>query len=79
MSLVPLLTPDSEAELLTTVALLEAHGIPVHVRGGGFGSLYPGPLVPGFNAKTILVPEEALQEASALLGSCADGGEKADS
>lgn len=52
-----------------SLALLDANGIPVHVRGGGFGSLCPGPLVPGFNAKTILVPEEALKDAVALLDS----------
>ena len=69
MSLVPLVSPDSEADLITMVALLDAHGIQVHVRGGGFGSLYPGPLVPGFNTKTILVPEESLKDARELITS----------
>ena len=68
MSLVPLVSPDSEAAVMTTVALLEAYGIPHHVRGGGFGGLYPGSQADGFNAKTIMVPEEVLAEAQALLG-----------
>ena len=67
MSLVPLLSPESEAELLTTVALLEAHGIPCHVRGGGFGSLYPGPQVSSFNSRTIMIPSEASDDARELL------------
>jgi FAD/FMN-containing dehydrogenase len=72
MSLVPLISPDSEAEVLTMVALLEAYGVPVHVRGGGFGSLYPGPQEHGFNAKTIMVPEEALEDARRLLSEIPD-------
>lgn len=67
MSLVPLITPDSEAEVLTIVALLEAYGIPVHVRGGGFGGLYPGAQAGSFNSKTVLVPEDLLQDARNLL------------
>jgi FAD/FMN-containing dehydrogenase len=72
MSLVPLISPDSEAEVLTLVALLEAYGVPVHVRGGGFGGLYPGPQEHGFNAKTLMVPEEALEDARRLLDSIPD-------
>ncbi|HEV7633609.1 MAG TPA: DUF2007 domain-containing protein [Steroidobacteraceae bacterium] len=67
MSLVPLVSPDTEAAVMTTVALLNAYGIPCHVRGGGFGSLYPGPQVAGYNARTIMVPEELLRDAQALL------------
>lgn len=67
MSLVPLVSPDSEAAVLTTVALLDAYGIPSYVRGGGFGSLYPGPQVAGYNAKTIMVPTEVLRDAQELL------------
>ncbi|MEP7314369.1 MAG: hypothetical protein ABI859_17420 [Pseudomonadota bacterium] len=67
MSLVPLVSPDTEAEVLTTVALLDAYGIPSFVRGGGFGSLYPGPQVAGYNAKTIMVQAESLRDAQDLL------------
>lgn len=67
MRLVPLVSPTSEADLVTTVALLDAHGIPTHVQGGWFGSLLPGPLIPSYNAKTILVPEELLRDARDLL------------
>jgi hypothetical protein len=48
-----------EGAAIMSLALLEANGIPVHVRGGGFGSPHPG----------ILVPEEALKDAVALLDS----------
>lgn len=65
--LVPLLTPESDTDALTTVALLEAYGIPVHVRGGGFSALYPGSQPGSFNTKTILVPAELLDEARQLL------------
>ncbi len=67
MALVPLVTPDSEPDLLTTVALLEARGIPAFVRGGGMGGLYPGPQIASYNAKTILVAEEQFSEAMDLL------------
>jgi len=67
VSLVPLVSPTSEEELVTTLALLRAYGIPTHVRGGGFGSLLPGPLLAKYNAKTILVPEELLSDARELL------------
>lgn len=69
MALVVLETPDSELALMTTVALLEAHGIPCYVRGGGFGGLYPGPQIASYNAKTIMVPAEALDEAQDLIKS----------
>lgn len=72
MALVVLAYPDSEAEILTTVALLEAHGIPCHVRGGGFGGLLPGPQIPAYNAKAILVPQESLADARELLAARPD-------
>ncbi len=67
MALVPLVTPASEPELFTTRALLEAYGVPHHVRGGGFGSLYPGLQGLKYTAATILVPEEHLEDALGLL------------
>jgi hypothetical protein len=67
MALVPLTTPESEFERLTTVALLEAHGITCFVRGGGFSSLYPGAQIGSRNALTILVPEEQLHQAQLVL------------
>ena len=80
MSLVPVLRPDSEAELATTVAMLEARGVPCFVRGGGIGSLLPGVQVESFNARAIMVPEDRANEAIALIadlrGSADDGEDK---
>jgi Putative prokaryotic signal transducing protein len=67
MSLVALISPDSDVAVMTTVALLEANGIPCFVRGGGFGGLYPGPRIQGYNGTTVMVPEELLLEAQGLL------------
>jgi Putative prokaryotic signal transducing protein len=67
VSLVAVLTPDSEAELVSVVAMLEARGIPCFVRGGGIGSLLPGVQVESFNARAIMVPEEQATEALALI------------
>ena len=67
MALVKLVTPASEADLATTVALLEAYSIPHHVQGRGFGSLYPGLQGSAYLSATILVPEDVLAEARALL------------
>jgi len=67
VSLVPVLRPDSEAELATVVAMFEARGIPCFVRGGGIGSLLPGVQVESFNARAIMVPEDRANEALALI------------
>lgn len=67
MAFVPLTTPVSEFERLTTVALLEAHGITCLARGGGFSSLYPGAQLGSRGALTILVPEEQLHQAQQVL------------
>jgi Putative prokaryotic signal transducing protein len=67
VSLVPVLRPDSEAELVSVVAMLEARGVPCFVRGGGIGSLLPGVQVESFNARAIMVPEDRATEALALI------------
>ena len=80
MDLVPVLRPDSEAELATVVAMLQARGVPCFVRGGGIGSLLPGVQVESFNARAIMVPEDRAKEALALIadlhGSADGGGDK---
>ena len=80
MSLIAVLRPDSEAELATTVAMLEARGVPCFVRGGGIGSLLPGVQVESFNARAIMVPEDRANEAIALIadlrGPADDGDDK---
>jgi Putative prokaryotic signal transducing protein len=67
MALVVLTSPDSDVALMTTVGLLQAHGIDCFVQGGGFAGLYPGPRIQGYNATAVMVPEESLVEATRLL------------
>lgn len=54
-------------ELLFIRMELEAAGIPHLVLGQHFGSLYPGVQLPWYNERTVLVPEERLAEAQALI------------
>jgi hypothetical protein len=68
MSLVRVLTPDSEAELLRVCSMLEAHGVPFSVRSAGFSSLFPATKqVEWVNARAIMVPEERADDALALI------------
>jgi hypothetical protein len=67
MALVPIFSPDSEAELIAVVAMLDAHDVPHFVQNAGFGSLYPGPQIALYNDRTILVPEESVAVARELL------------
>jgi hypothetical protein len=67
MSLVPLITPVSDVDRMTTVALLEAFGIACFGNGTAFNSLYPGAQIGSRNALSILVPEEQLAEARQVL------------
>jgi hypothetical protein len=64
MALVEVYRPDTEPELIAVVAMLEAYGIPCFVDNAGFGSLYPGPQIDSYNARTVRVPKE--KEALAL-------------
>lgn len=67
MSLIRLVSPESDTEIIAIVALLEAHDIPCYVRGGGFGGLLPGVQINGLNTRTIMVAEEQLDLALELL------------
>ena len=68
MSLVSVLTPDSDVELLTVCSMLEARGVPFFVSSAGLGSLFPGPMQAGsLSARAIMVPEERADEARALI------------
>jgi hypothetical protein len=64
VALVRVFSPDSEPDLVTVVAMLEAHEIPCFVHSAGFGSLYPGPQIQSYNTRAVMVPEE--NEAAAL-------------
>lgn len=68
MSLVRVLTPDSEAELLSVCSMLEARGVPFFVRSAGLSSLFPATMpVEWVNARAIMVPEERADDALALI------------
>jgi len=68
VSLVSVLTPDSDVELLTVCSMLEARGVPFFVSSAGLGSLFPGPMQTGsLSARAIMVPEERAAEALALI------------
>jgi hypothetical protein len=67
MPLVRLITPASEVERMTTVALLEAHGVACHGHGDAFNTLYPGGQLGSRNAQAILVEEAQLHFARQIL------------
>jgi Putative prokaryotic signal transducing protein len=67
VALVRLVSPDSDPEIIAIVAMLEAHGIPCYVRGGGFGGLFPGVQINAYNTRDIMIPEEQAAPALELL------------
>ena len=67
MTLVRLISPESDPEILAIVAMLEAHDIPCFVRGGGFGGLYPGVQINAFNTRDVMVAEEYAATALELV------------
>ena len=66
MSLAVVAEPQTESELAVALCVLEAAGIPAFVSAG-FGSAYPGPQIPGYNARRVLVPSVCRDEAVAAL------------
>jgi hypothetical protein len=67
LALIRLLSPESDSEIATIVAMLDARGIPSYVRGGGIGGLLPGVQINAYNTRDIMVPEEKATEALGLL------------
>lgn len=67
MTLVKVLSPQSEPELAVVRSLLEAHGIPVFVHGRHLGSLLPGLQIGNYNTQSVMVPEEHASDALELL------------
>ncbi|MBK6596580.1 MAG: DUF2007 domain-containing protein [Proteobacteria bacterium] len=67
MALVPVLSPETNSELVVAVALLEAHDVFCFVHNAGFGGLYPGVQLHIHNARRIYVPEEQVEAALELL------------
>ena len=66
MDLVVAAEPQTESELAVTLCLLEAAGIPAFVSAG-LGSLYPGPQIPSYNTRRVLVPSSCRDDAEAAL------------
>lgn len=67
MTLVRVLSPQSEPEIAVVRSLLEAHDIPVFVHGRHLGSLLPGLQIGNYNTQSIMVPEEHAADALELL------------
>src|SRR5688572_14188153 len=67
MALVRVMWAETNAELVTVVALLEAHDIPCFIHSAGFGGLHPGVQINTYNTRSIMVPEETVADALELL------------
>jgi hypothetical protein len=67
VSLVRLVSPETDSEIVAIVAMLNAHEIPTYVRGGGFGGLFPGVQINAYNTRDIMIPEETATAALELL------------
>lgn len=67
MSLIAIAYPQSESELAVMLCALEAHGIKAFVHGGGIGSLCPGPQIPWFNTRRIMVSSADVADAQKAL------------
>ena len=64
-----LYTPSDESELVFLKSLFEASRMPYYVQNENFGSLYMGSFMGSLNAKTIMVPEDILEDAKDLIRS----------
>jgi len=67
MSLVAVAWPSSEPESAAMVSLLQANEIPCFVHGANLAAMLPGLHIGSYNTPTIMVPEQAAQQASELL------------
>lgn len=67
MSLVVVARPRSEPERAAMVCLLEANEIPCFVHGANLASILPGCQIASYNNPTIMVPEQARDEALEML------------
>jgi hypothetical protein len=67
MTLVRIAFPETEPQLAIMTSALESAGIPYFVHSANFGSLWPGLSINGYNARSIMVPEAASEEATRVL------------
>ena len=64
---VPVAIPDTEAEFVVMVSVLDAHGVPYFVHNRHFGALYPGMQVPLYTLQRIMVAAPYVADAKELL------------
>lgn len=65
--MIKLYKPENEEELLFIKSILESDNIPCFVHNDHFGSLWVGPQIDLFNAKTIMVNEEHYERSKELI------------
>lgn len=65
--MIPIYCPKSESEASVIASLMDAYGITFLMRGGAFGSMYPGPVANSLNARTLMVQEDQAELAMQLL------------
>jgi hypothetical protein len=68
MSLVSVCSPQSQTELDTIVALLEARDVPCFVRDSACGSTFHPAQLPLRASRTVMVPAHCLTRAAELIG-----------
>jgi hypothetical protein len=65
--MIKLYSPRNEVELAIIKSILESEEVPFFVHNDNYGSLIIGPRIGLLNAKTIFVPENALEKARELI------------
>lgn len=65
--MINLYKPETEEELLIIKSILESENIPNFIHNERFGSLWVGPKIDLYNAKTIMVPEEQYDRSRELI------------
>ena len=67
LDLTTVAAPESESDLAFILCTLESHQIPFFVQGNGFGGLFPGPQINGYNSRRVLVPSGFAEQAAQAL------------
>jgi hypothetical protein len=69
MSLVRVASPECEPDVVLISSALQAADIPHYVHCGGFGGLWPGLQVGGYNTRSVMVPESCAEFACEIIAS----------
>lgn len=67
MTLIVVAAPDNESDIALIACVLEANDIPHFIQGSGFGGLFPGPQINGYNSRRVMVPASCVERAVELL------------